>query len=306
MNAKTLLGAVALWRFASMAWPQPVKSLENTSALVTGASGSLGEAIVNELVANGVTTLVLWDVQEKPLRELEAKLKAKHGAKLRVLGRVVNLVKRQQIYDEAKVALDFCNQAVDLVVNNAGIVKGGYVCDIADDMDQLTFEVNSLSHVWMTKAFLPAMERRGKGHFLNVSSMASFVATAGMVSYASSKYAARGWSEGLAHELRNRKSPVKVTCLCPSQFDSKLFAGFFVLGNLPMTAEYVAQQGVLGVRAERELVCVPKYLIPTIPIMGMWQANGFLNMRGDSSNPMANWKGGSHADTLFKDMGAKL
>ena len=119
---------------------------------------------------------------------------------------------RAQVYAGAAAT----SGAVDLVVNNAGIVKGGLLNEVSDAQDELTVAVNTLAHVWMTKAFLPGMEQRGRGHFCNVSSFAGYYGAAGLVTYAASKYGARGFADALAAELRFRKSPVKVTCVCPS------------------------------------------------------------------------------------------
>lgn len=70
------------------------------------------------------------------------------------------------------------------MVNNAGIVKGGLLNEVPDAQDELTVAVNTLAHVWTTKAFLPGMEQRGRGHFCNVASFAGFYGAAGMVTCA--------------------------------------------------------------------------------------------------------------------------
>ena len=88
--------------------------------------------------------------------------------------------------------------------------------------------------------------------------------------------------------------------MCPSQFESKLFDGFFVAGNIGMTAEYVAQRAVEGVLCERELVVLPQYLIPALPQLAIWQASGYLGAHLDDSNPMQHWKGGAQAESHFK------
>ena len=182
--AKYALAAAVAYKAACLKWPSPVKSLEGGSALVTGAAGSLGSAIVRELADKGVRVFVLWDLSVAPLEKLASELRAKRP-ELKISCRAVNLAQRDAIYAEAKLALDFCGQALDLVVNNAGVVAGKFLTQNSDDFDRLTFDVNVVAHVWMAKAFLPAMEKRGKGHFCNVSSMASFVATTGMVTCAS-------------------------------------------------------------------------------------------------------------------------
>lgn len=252
-------------------------------------------ALVAELKKRECGRLILWDVKQSVLDQYK------------ILSdttcMVVDLSKRENIY----AALKSLGVIPDFVFNVAGVVIGNYIGDNSDDADRLTMDVNCMAHIWMTKALLPEFEKRGSGHFVNVSSMAAFVGTAGMVVYAASKFAARGFAEALNNELRHRNSNVKVTCVCPSHFQTKLFDGFSVVGNVMMTPEYVAFRTVEGACAERQLVCLPQYLIPTIPLMGLWQANGYLNMPSpDGSNPMKNWGGKDHASDIFRAMGAKL
>jgi len=123
----------------------------------------------------------------------------------------------------------------------AGIVKGALIQECSDSNDELTIAVNTMAHIWMTKAFLPGMEQRGRGHFCQISSFAAYVAAAGMVSYAASKYGARGYAEGLAAELRHRKSPVRVTCVCPSHIETELFKGFKVTGASLFSLFFIKQ-----------------------------------------------------------------
>jgi len=82
-----------------------------------------------------------------------------------------------------------------------------------------------------------------------------------------------------------------------------------VVGNRTMTPTYVAQRLVEAVEANQELVMLPKFLIPAVPYMALWQAMGFLNFPNvfDSEHTMAAWKGGGYADERFNLMAkAKL
>jgi all-trans-retinol dehydrogenase (NAD+) len=301
-NIQNLLILLTLYRIYRLNFPHKVKDLAGQNILVTGAGGSLGFSLVKEFCQRRVANLVLWDINQIELEKVKQWIQERFP-NIQVHTQNVNLASRQAIYNGASTALATC--PIDIVVNNAGVTQGKFLLENKDEFDQLTFDVNALCHVWMTKAFLPQMEKRGTGHFVNVSSMASYVATTSMTTYAASKFAARGFSEALNHELRYRKSPVKVTCVCPSQFQSSLFDGFFVLGNLAMTAEYVAGETVKGIEAERELILLPRYLLGTIPLMGAMQALGYFNIPPPpfgENNPMANWKGNAHATKMFETM----
>ena len=156
------------------------------------------------------------DALKKTADELSAKFK-----NVQIYTFIVNLADEKQIY---KFAEDVIKQVgkVDCIVNNAGIVMGKYLLENSDATDLLTIKVNTLSHLWIAKAFLKHFEANKKGHFINISSMAAYYGAAGMVTYAMSKFGARGFAEALNAEFRNRKSPIKVTCVCPSHVSSCL------------------------------------------------------------------------------------
>lgn len=300
MSLKNLAIATAL-AFAYKNYWARVKSVEGERFVVTGAASGLGKEVAKLLASRKAQTLVLVDINEELLKASAAEIKSAHP-KVEVHTYKVNLAKSSEIYDFARKVLSTVGD-IDCVINNAGIVSGKYLLESNDELDELTMRVNTLSHIWMTKAFLPAMEKRGKGHFVNVSSMASFVGGAGMVVYAASKYGARGFAEALNAEFRQRRSPVKVSCVCPSHFNTDLFKGFHVTGNLMMSPEYVAQQTVDAYEYERELTVLPKYLIPSMPVMSLFQTIGMLNIPMiDKEHPMANWAGEKHAQERFKLM----
>lgn len=80
-----------------------------------------------------------------------------------------------------------------------------------------TFEVNTISHFWMVREFLPAMIKKDHGHVVTIASMASYVVHAQNVDYACSKASALAFHEGLHAELRARyKAPnVRTTLVYP-------------------------------------------------------------------------------------------
>ena len=79
----------------------------------------------------------------------------------------VDVTNRQQVYETAKKAENLAGN-VTLLVNNAGIVGGTSFLDAKDEVIQKTFEVNSISHFWTTKAVLPSMIENDHGHIGNI------------------------------------------------------------------------------------------------------------------------------------------
>ncbi|KAL1961042.1 hypothetical protein VTO42DRAFT_4930 [Malbranchea cinnamomea] len=89
-----------------------------------------------------------------------------------------------------------------ILINNAGVGYDGTILDEPEDRIRRTFNVNTMSHFWMVREFLPAMVRRNHGHVVTIASMASFLAIGEMVDYCCTKASALAFHEGLTQELR--------------------------------------------------------------------------------------------------------
>lgn len=100
-----------------------------------------------------------------------------------------------------------------VLINNAGIGTGTTILGGDEKMIQKTFEVNTISHFWMVREFLPAMIKNDHGHVVTIASMAAYVVYGGNVDYSCTKASAQAFHEGLTVELRARyKAPnVKTT-----------------------------------------------------------------------------------------------
>jgi short-subunit dehydrogenase len=104
---------------------------------------------------------------------------------------------------------------VTVLVNNAGVALGGLFPQIApEDFDWL-MAINFGAPVRLTRAFLPLLEREAAAQVVNVSSVFGIIAPPAQTAYAASKFALRGFSESLRHELQMQGSPVGVTIVHP-------------------------------------------------------------------------------------------
>ena len=161
-----------------------------SAAAVTGAARGIGRALALRLAAGGARVAVC-DVDAGGIDET-ARLAAAAG------GRVV-----------AELG------AVDLVVNNAGVVVTGAIESVSDeDLDWL-LRVNFWGVVHGTKAFLPHLKRQGRGCIVNVSSAFGLVAIPTQGPYCVSKFAVRAYTDALAQELEIEGSPVRAVCAYP-------------------------------------------------------------------------------------------
>ena len=174
------------------------------SALVTGASSGIGEAMTELLAADGVSVVVVARRRDR----LKALAAAHDG--LEVLA--ADLTSKQGC-ERVVARLQSEDAPVDLLVNNAGFGSSGEFVTIDADRldDEIALNVRALTR--LTRAALPGMIARGRGWVLNVSSVASFQAIPQLAVYAATKSYVTSLSEGLHEELRG--TGVHVTALCP-------------------------------------------------------------------------------------------
>jgi short-subunit dehydrogenase len=185
-----------------------VKQFAGRTCLITGAAGGIGSALALDL-ARRRAVLVLVDRDEPGLARV-AELAREAGAES-VDTYVVDLADGGDRLDlAAEVAAR--HGGVDLLVNNAGVVLSGTFEQVAmADFDWL-MEINVRAVVCLTKAFLPQLLARPGSHVVNMSSLFGLLAPPTQVAYATSKFAVRGFSEALRHELAGR---VGVTSVHP-------------------------------------------------------------------------------------------
>ncbi len=175
-----------------------------TSALVTGASSGIGEAMVELLAESSVPTVVVARRKDR-LEEL-----AERFPGLEVLA--ADLASKKGL--AAVVArVESAASPIDLVVNNAGFGTSGEFHQLdADRLDQ-EVQLNVAALTRLSRAALGAMVPRGRGFLLNVSSVASFQPAPHLAVYAATKAYVTSLGESLHEEMRG--TGVHVTSLCP-------------------------------------------------------------------------------------------
>ena len=106
------------------------------------------------------------------------------------------------------------HSCVGVLVNNAGVAVGGTFDQVSEEDFEWLFEINFWGMVRMTRAFLPLLRASNDARVVNLSSVYGLVAPPEQVAYAASKFAVRGFSEALRHELEG--SGVGVTVVHPA------------------------------------------------------------------------------------------
>jgi all-trans-retinol dehydrogenase (NAD+) len=196
-----------------------VTQIAGRTMLITGGASGIGRQLARHACRAGAS-LVLWDVNGEGLDTVAAELTPRgHG--VRVMR--VDVSDRAAVYEGAATVR--AAGGIDVLVNNAGIVSGRLLIEIPDEDILATFAVNTLGLYWVTKAFLPDMIERDRGHIVTMASAAGLVGVVRQTDYAASKHAAIGFDESLRYELRRIAPHVVTTVVCPFYVRTGMFEG---------------------------------------------------------------------------------
>ena len=231
--------------------------LDGTRVIVTGASTGIGRVTALRLARRGARVFAA----ARDERRLEA-LAAEHpeivAAPCDVAG------------DTDRAALVKQSEPVDVLVNNAGLGWKGMVEDMPPDKVQQLFDVNVLALIDLTQRVLPGMLERGRGHVVNVGSIAGYVSAPGETVYCATNFAVQGFTDGLRREVVRRG--VDVTLIAPGPIKTEFMARI-------RTGEPAGQPGALDYGLPPESVAkaieraltrtrVPGYRTITVPRIG--------------------------------------
>ena len=183
--------------------------LRGRTALVTGAGSGIGRGLAQVLGDRGVR-LALADIDEAGLAETASALPAAAAVSTH----------RLDVADRAAVqrlpeAVSAAHGRLDLLFNNAGVAIGGTFLEASEADFEWLFEINFWGVVRMTRAFLPLLARSDDARIVNLSSIYGIVAPPGQTAYSASKFAVRGFSNALRHELDEAGSRIGVTVVHP-------------------------------------------------------------------------------------------
>jgi short-subunit dehydrogenase len=236
------------------------KTAGTRTALITGASGGIGAELARLFARDG-WNVVLVARSREGLEKVGRELSQAHGIRHHVVpADLTNPAAPQAIHD----AVQALGVEIDALVNNAGFglmgpfveVGGEPPTELGRELEMLQVNVVALTH--LSKLFIPAMARRGRGYVMNVASTAAFQPGPLMAVYYASKAYVLSFSEALSVELAG--TGVTATALCPgatrTEFqtvanmeDSRLFRAGHV-----MTAAQVAEKGYKAMLAGKSSV----------------------------------------------------
>jgi short-subunit dehydrogenase len=186
-------------------------AIRGAAAAVTGAASGIGRALALELAARGCD-LALADRDDAGLATVVAEIN--RSTKQNVTMYRVDVGEPQQIQNFAQAAVAD-HPGLNIVVNNAGVALMGQFDEIDQAQMDWLMNINFWGVVHGTRAFLPHLKGQREAHIVNLSSIFGIIAPPGQTAYAAAKFAVRGFSEALRHELAMAASPVRLSVVHP-------------------------------------------------------------------------------------------
>jgi short-subunit dehydrogenase len=223
-------------------------------AVVTGATAGIGREFAGQLARRGYDLLLVARDRVR-LAEVAAGLAATHGVAIETFP--ADLTRDDDVTWLAERITASPN--LTLLVNNAGFGTQGPLAETDRDMQVAMVRLHALAPMRLTQAALPVMLRNGAGALVNVSSLASFIYSAGNTNYCATKAYLTTFSEGLGAELAG--SGVRVQALCPGFTRTEFHSRMGEPDRLPrfawMGAQAVVAHSLSCLDRGEPTVCIP-------------------------------------------------
>ncbi len=175
---------------------------------MTGAGSGIGRALAQQLATAG-SALAIADLDEKGLAETAASVAAKKTAVSTHVVDVSNEIAFKSFAEDVATR----HGRVTLLINNAGVALHGTFEELSLDDLRWLMGINFWGVVYGVTYFLPILKQQPRAQIVNVSSVFGIIAPAGQSAYSASKFAVRGFTEAVRHELAG--TSVSVSCVHP-------------------------------------------------------------------------------------------
>lgn len=267
-----------------------MKDLKGKNALVTGAALGMGKDLSERLINEGCS-VALVDVNANELAKTYKELEKKG----RCAQYICDVSDRKAVYQLAeKVSKEM--GIVEILINNAGIVRAKELVDLDDRDIELMINVNLTAQFWMSKAFLPGMIRKKEGHIVNFASAGGILAIPNLSAYCASKFGVVGFSDALRQEMRKHRLDIGVTCVCPNTVNTGMFDGSkMVAGTKMLSAADVNIRVIDAIKKNRAMIAVPnvsvKFVTPLMKLLLPIKAMDWLNEKLGMATCNDTWRG---------------
>ncbi|WP_410660968.1 SDR family oxidoreductase [Amycolatopsis sp. lyj-112] len=250
----------------------PALGLDGAHVAITGAGQGIGRATAERMAARGARVSI-GDLDLEAAKRTAADI----GGTAHPLD-VADPASFAAFLRDAEQA----NGPLAVLVNNAGIMPNGGFLDLSDELNRATMEVNLFGVVHGMRFALPGMLERGRGHVVNVASLAGKFPVKGLAIYNASKFAVVGLTA--ATRLEYAPHGVSVSAVLPSAVDTALASGLDMRPIPKVKPERIADAVVDSVRTRAAEISVPGYvgaLAQVAQVLPEPVLNGFRRLMRD-------------------------
>jgi len=226
---------------------------ENANVLITGGASGIGKIMGRMALEKGAGCLVIWDINPQNIA-LATKDLSKFG---RVKGYIVDVSKNELVIEGYNKVKSECGE-IDILINCAGIVTSNKTFDkqTADEIVR-TMNINTIAPMFVTRAILPGMIGRNRGHVCTIASAGGMLSNPKMSVYAASKWGAIGWSDSVRIELQDMKSDVHITTVAPYYINTGMFDGVKSRIIPILKPEYAARKIIKAIEKNKSFKGIP-------------------------------------------------
>lgn len=222
-------------------------SLRGRVVAITGGARGIGFATATVL-SNLGAKVAIGDIDEVKVKESATRLALKSYGKLDV----TDTESFQAFLDDVESTLG----PIDVLINNAGIMPTGRIADEPDDVTRRILDINVLGVITGSKLAVQRMLPRGRGHVINIASLAGEIYTPGLATYCASKYAVVGFTD--AARVEHRGTGIEFSAVLPSVVNTELSAGIKEIpGQKNCEPEDIARAIVALIERPKSKVRVP-------------------------------------------------
>ena len=277
---------------------------ENANVLITGGASGIGKIMGRMVLEKGASCLIIWDINPQTIATAVSEL----GKIGKVKGYIVDVSRNELVVEGYNKVVSECGE-VDILINSAGIVTSNKTFDkqTADEIVR-TININTIAPMFVTRAMLPGMIARNRGHVCNITSAGGMLSNPKMSVYAASKWGAIGWSDSVRIELQDMKSDVHFTTVAPYYINTGMFDGVKSRIIPILKPEYVCKRIIRAIERNKSFRGIPfgfhfirfwQFILPTRvfdwlfgEVMGIYHTmDNFTGRKPASAAPnTAYWK----------------
>lgn len=228
-----------------------MKNFKNQTILITGGGSGIGK-IMARLFLEREAKVVIWDINQHNIDTTLNEL----GGLGSIKGYRINVADIQEIENGYQLVKQN-DGVVDVLINNAGIVVGKYFHEHTIEDIKRTMDINATAPMFVTRLFLQDMLAQNSGYICTIASSAGLISNPKMSVYASSKWAALGWSDSVRLEMKQLQKNIGVTTVTPYYINTGMFDGVKSTFIPILNPEKVAKKIVRSIEKGKPICSMP-------------------------------------------------